>query len=297
MPQRIVLPLDIEIHARDAFIWPDAFPGVVARGVLTSALAFRVCSCHSRDDGSPHHPDCPAADLLNAAKGGGRRYALGPVEMNDRALRFRLFLYGPAARSYDRLADALDALVHHGVGDGRNAAEWCTMSRAGDVFYDTREGVLSFPGEPDRIAAPWIVCPLGKQSMELELATPLDLSWKRQSDPAAALSAAGLARAFLHRWSAIDDGVKPTPPAMIRKQAEAWTEAIAASELRLADANWFSTIRHSAHQRRDMTFRGLLGRIRIDSANGAVASLAAALELLPIGGRTAFGFGTIRTTV
>lgn len=295
MPQRIVLPVDIEIRARDRFRWPEAFPGVIAHGILTSAVVFRICACHGCADGTSHHPLCPAGDLLNLTRGGARRYAIGAVELSDDAFRCRLFLYGLAARSYDRLADVLDALVHHGIGEDRGEVAWCTMSRNGRCFYDTRERIVHFPGEPDSIAAPWLVSTLdGVQKVDFELASPLDLSWKRRpADPASALSPGGLARAFVRRWIALDDGVQPAAAIVVRERAKSWCQAIDAIGGKIENARWFETVRHSARQRREMTFVGLLGTLRPDGESRELTSLAAALDFVPLGGRTAFGFGSV----
>lgn len=296
MPQRIVLPLDVEISAKDTFTWPEVFEGVSVHGLLTSALNFRVCGCLGRTGAIAHHPACPAADLLNTAKGGGRRFAIGPVRRDEKTLRFRLFLYGPAARSYDRLADALDALVYHGIGEGRGAVASCAMARGDRVFYHTAERILSFPGEPDTVAAPWLVSTLDASSaFNLDLVTPLDLSWKRcPEDPKQAVSLGGIARAFVNRWAALDDGARPVPAHAVRRQAEAWCLAIAAIKGRLVKARWFETIRHSARQHRNMVFSGLVGTLQARTGSRELASLAAALEFMPVGGRTAFGFGSVR---
>lgn len=294
MSQRIYLPFDVTIDTCEAIDWADQFPGTVARGIVTSALAFRGCACSAagRDD-QPHHAQCPAAALVTPAYGGARRYAIGPAELAPDGISFRLTLFGPAIRRYDHLLDAFDVLARHGIGPARTPVERIRVQRAGEEVFDSEGSWMRFPGEPDKILPPWEAAEEGRQARRFELATPLDLGWKRRpADPATAASVASLGRAFVRRWIALEDGAEPVAAHEVQEAAAGWLSALDGVEAPLQEAAWQSVTRFSPRQRREMSFHGLVGHFETDAP--AAAALSAVIEHVPVGGRTAFGFGSVR---
>lgn len=287
-----VLPLDIEIETRHDPRWLRTFPGILARGTFVSSLLFRSCLCPGAWSGEDaHDPECPVEPLLGRTTTGGRRYAIGPAAAGEDGLRFRIFLYGVAARSYEAVIDAVSSLTRFGVGSVREPARRVRVWRGDVVVYDSDQGELHYPGLPDPLPAPWRSCsiePVPADGLRLRMATPLDLGWKRRRAPEDALSVAGLGRAVVRRWKALSE-----PPVFPDREVETWLTALERADLRLENGRWVDAARWSSRQRRWIPMGGLLGTIILTGDEHHVSGLADTLSLLPVGSRTTFGHGMI----
>lgn len=286
-----VLPLDVDIATVGDPRWPDLFPGVLARGVLLSALCFRSCQCEAAWSGEDLHDlDCPVEPLLGRTAAGGRRYAIGAARADEKGLRFRVCLYGAAARAYEPLIDALASLRHFGVGPLRQNVCRVEIRRGQELVYDSGTEEIRYPGIPDNLIAPWRYCAISEvpDVLRLRIVGPLDFRWRCRAAPEEAISPAGLGQAFVRRWNALAEG-----PTKVDRAIDGWLESLRGVDMRLEDARWVDRMRWSSRKKRWVPMGGLLGSIVLSGGGHEVVALADALSLLPIGHQTTFGHGVI----
>lgn len=235
--------------------------GIIARGLIVSALCHEFCDCAAARRG--HQARCKAGHAIST-------FAIGKANAIDGGLAIRIILPADASLAAN-LERALRALQGHGIGPDRS------------VVSDVRLEIKNF-----RIPIPDTLSGADQLRITITTESPLALGWRTEGElPFIGLNTIhrSLVRAAA-RW-----GWSPGPRESV---------GVSVSETMIvAFGSWVRAPRFSSRTRRTMPFLGVVGHWEMDVRADLerVRQLAAALDLLPIGGRTAFGFGKMRLEV
>lgn len=282
-----VLPLRVRMETlAPAFPAGEFLPAQI-RGILLSATTYALCLCASPR--ARHDEACTVHQLFEGVHPGDEApYAIGPATIDPRGFEFTLLLYGRSAEHAPSLASAMNSLAGHGIGKERTPVHTITLRdlRSGDLLYHSAEGYF-YPAPSFPVVPPIRLDPLDRTRVEIRTRTPLSLGW-RASDclQVPRLTPDALFHALKRKLQA-----RGAPESAVQTLLRPLQDC----EYTHGRSHWVNLARYSPRQRRRYSLHGIEGQWTWTCADtAAMQPIAEVLTWLPVGGRTAFGFGSLQ---